>query len=699
MKNGIITKYLEVGENSKRSKNIFDCILNGQNEGVVLVDPNFVIKDINKSILTQYRITRDEIVGQYCYEFTRNHGKPCLRRTNSCPLLEVLHTNKPVRVFSHPRDKYVQPMDGAHKTTKAKIKPKMNAELFAFPIFGDDGEINYMVELTKRSNKFEQQKKPMHLLRDIIEPDRELLTRNQLSYILLTAKDNKLFEKILQVLLKALKSNYGVIGYLDSDGVLVCPAMTQDIWDLYKKSDRIPANYWKGYWGRTLKEGKSFLSNKSFLPPKRHIPIKNAMVVPIHDNQKDLFGLIIIGDRDSNYDNTDRAFLQNMANYLAPNLQAWMLEHPETIVNFELESNQESESDYKKYWTIFNNAANLITSINDHGIIIECNNRIFDLLGYSRDEAIGESILKMLHPDYHSKAQSEWKTAKDDCFSFNNEYKMIHKDGSTIDVSVNISNNNKDDSGESQSVWVIEDSTKRKEVEDKLRQDCDRAEVYLDILGHDINNINQAITTYSELLLLKPDISDQYKKYIQTTLNQSHSISDLITNVRKLSRLKKGRMERTNIDVLNALAKASDQVQIMNPDKSIKINQSISGNEVVVTSNELLTDLFLNILSNAVKFDTNSEVLVDISHSKTDDGNFWKLEIKDHGPGITDDLKTRVFGGFDIGSAKTRGSGLGLMVVKEIAGYSGGRVWVEDRVPGDHTLGSNFVVLLPVACN
>ena len=458
MKNGIITKYLEVEENSKsskrskKSKNIFDCILNGQKEGVVLVDPNFVIKDINKSILTQYKITRDEVVGQYCYEFTRNHNQPCLKKSNKCPLMEVLHTNKPVRVFSQPLDKQVQPTHGAHKTGRGNVKKNLNAELFAFPIFDDDGELNYMVELTKKFKKLEKTNRSGQRLKDIIEPDRELLTRNQLSYILLTSKDNKIFEKILQVLLKALNSYYGVIGYLASDGVLVCPAMTQDVWDLYKRSYRIPVRNWKGYWGRTLREGKSFLSNKSFLPPKRHIPIKNAIVVPITASKKQLLGLIIIGDKNSNYNNTDRKLLQNMADYIAPNLQTWLEEHQEKTNNLILGLNSGSEPDYRRYWAIFNNTPNVITLIDHHGTIIDCNTRISDLLGYTRGEVLGESMLNFLHQDYHDVARSNWEIRDDDCYSFDTELKMIHKDGTIIDVSVNTSNNNQENFKDAQKI-------------------------------------------------------------------------------------------------------------------------------------------------------------------------------------------------------------------------------------------------------
>jgi signal transduction histidine kinase len=49
------------------------------------------------------------------------------------------------------------------------------------------------------------------------------------------------------------------------------------------------------------------------------------------------------------------------------------------------------------------------------------------------------------------------------------------------------------------------------------------------------------------------------------------------------------------------------------------------------------------------------------------------------------------------GNSGAKGMGLGLYLVKSLAESYGGRVWVEDRVPGDHTQGAKFVVMLPVA--
>ena len=69
--------------------------------------------------------------------------------------------------------------------------------------------------------------------------------------------------------------------------------------------------------------------------------------------------------------------------------------------------------------------------------------------------------------------------------------------------------------------------------------------------------------------------------------------------------------------------------------------------------------------------------------------------VEDDGPGIPDDLKSVIFNRTLRGTSKARGMGLGLYLVKSLVDSYGGKVWIENRVHGDHTKGARFVVLLP----
>jgi signal transduction histidine kinase len=69
------------------------------------------------------------------------------------------------------------------------------------------------------------------------------------------------------------------------------------------------------------------------------------------------------------------------------------------------------------------------------------------------------------------------------------------------------------------------------------------------------------------------------------------------------------------------------------------------------------------------------------------------IEISDNGPGIPDEFKSEVFRPRKDNMKNTEG--IGLYLVKKIANRFGGRVWVEDRVHGDHKKGTSVVITVP----
>jgi signal transduction histidine kinase len=306
-------------------------------------------------------------------------------------------------------------------------------------------------------------------------------------------------------------------------------------------------------------------------------------------------------------------------------------------------------------------------------------------------------MLDFIHPTFHSKAVESWNGGYLRDFKDKESYKMICKDGSVVEVLVNLARIKADDEERSIRVWVIENLTKQEKQINNILSNGASAEVYLDILSHDIKSLTQSITTYSELLLMKPDLSEQYRKYFKTTLHHSRSIFELISNVKHLSHIKNSVFEVRNIDIFKVLANAIDIVQQNNPHKFLKINQGISESEVIVKCNDMLEYAIINIINNAIQYEKRSEISLVIVHSLSEDEAFWKLEFKDFGTGVPDKLKDRIFHDFEIGNDLNHGSGLGLALVKEVVIRSGGKVWVEDRVAGDFSQGSNFVILLPKA--
>ena len=169
-------------------------------------------------------------------------------------------------------------------------------------------------EITKRKQAEEALK----------QSERELRIRNQIASIFLSVPDDEMYAGVLEVVLEAMESRFGILGYINEKGSLVCPSMTRDIWDQCQVPDKVivfPRDTWGGIWGRALMEGKPLYSNKAFHVPEGHILINNALSVPVVLHGE-VIGLLTVANKETGYDEKDQAFLESIAWYIAPVLHA-----------------------------------------------------------------------------------------------------------------------------------------------------------------------------------------------------------------------------------------------------------------------------------------------------------------------------------------------------------------------------------------
>ncbi|HDZ17037.1 MAG TPA: PAS domain S-box protein [archaeon] len=234
--------------------------------------------------------------------------------------------------------------------------------------------------------------------------------------------------------------------------------------------------------------------------------------------------------------------------------------------------------------------------------------------------------------------------------------------------------------------------------ERKYREAYNRGQFYKDLFAHDINNILQNVLSSVDTILLaneKPEgkeISDDMLKIITEQVNRG---AKLVTNVRRLSEIDDTKMILRDIESFDLLEKAVKYIEESYKDKTLKITIDSENRLYNVYANELLLDVFENILINAVKHNDNTEIeiIIKITKEKKDNRNFAKFEFMDNGIGIQDERKQIVFERTN--RISFNGMGLGLSLVNHIINKFEGFVWVEDRVKNDYTKGSNFAILIP----
>ncbi|OGS42261.1 MAG: hypothetical protein A3K67_00890, partial [Euryarchaeota archaeon RBG_16_62_10] len=223
------------------------------------------------------------------------------------------------------------------------------------------------------------------------------------------------------------------------------------------------------------------------------------------------------------------------------------------------------------------------------------------------------------------------------------------------------------------------------------------AELYTDVLSHDIKNFNQAILGYLALLkdrVERPENLAMIEKIAQQVMNTSR----LATNVRTMSRLTFGDVELVRTDLGAVLLDCQQSLVQYYPGRKIVFRHEIDRGLYFVSADELVRELFVNLFTNAVKYDPHETVEIElgVERKDEDDGSYVVVSVADHGQGIPPETKAIIFERFSKAPRK-KGSGLGLHIVRTLATRYGGDVWAEDRVPGDHAKGTVFKVKLPAS--
>lgn len=176
-----------------------------------------------------------------------------------------------------------------------------------------------------------------------------------------------------------------------------------------------------------------------------------------------------------------------------------------------------------------------------------------------------------------------------------------------------------------------------------------------------------------------------YANIVSRVLHDNINDADITSLLRSLN----DNVEPGSMPLKDAAAYAISGAALLAGAANKKLSVRTSGLEGVDVGPFVKYAIY-EVLKNSVQYSTSNAVDVDIRLVKERSGAS-RLEISDNGPGIADEYKSDVFR-----PVKTYlKGGMGLYLVKKIANRYGGRVWVEDRVHGDHKKGASVVITIP----
>ncbi len=212
----------------------------------------------------------------------------------------------------------------------------------------------------------------------------------------------------------------------------------------------------------------------------------------------------------------------------------------------------------------------------------------------------------------------------------------------------------------------------------KLEAANREANLYLDIMTHDIKNVENVSSLYADLLIeMLGGEAAQYARKIRSSVHKSAEIIGNVTTIRRIHH------DPPDVGPIDLGAVISAETAAF-PDVAIESG----GTSCRVWADDLLSEVFSNLIRNAVKFGGPA---VGIAIRVEDyDGESVQVSVEDTGPGIPDRTKESIFHRFERGWAEGCGDGLGLFIVRTLIERYGGTIRVEDRVEGRPDLGAAF---------
>ncbi len=208
-------------------------------------------------------------------------------------------------------------------------------------------------------------------------------------------------------------------------------------------------------------------------------------------------------------------------------------------------------------------------------------------------------------------------------------------------------------------------------------------------VSHELKTPLSVIQNYG-IMLQSPNLTEEARiEYAKAITEQSRRLADLITNILKLNRLENQQIypAAKRYDLGEQLAGCLLNFEDTWEKKNIDIETDIEEGVIVQSDDELLSLVWNNLFSNALKFtDDGGKVSVTL---KTE-GDFATVRVSDTGCGISKTTGKHIFEKFYQGdtSHKTQGNGLGLALVKRVVDIVGGDISVESEVG----VGSTFTV-------
>jgi PAS domain S-box-containing protein len=364
-------------------------------------------------------------------------------------------------------------------------------------------------------------------------------------------------------------------------------------------------------------------------------------------------------------------------------------------ITHQIELEAAIDASENRYRALFDSSPIAYITLSLHGNILQVNKAACRLLGYKEDQLLRRNLASFIPSDDRRDIVNEVVSEVAQGKSLENfEMQLQCSDGKLTWVSMTANLLEYSDKSSNIGIMAL-DIDRRKMAEVRETAERERANLYLEVMTHDLNNINQSLLFSLGLVENSMQIPEDARTLMQQSNWQIRRAARMTANMRALLRLQESPPAIEEVDLFDYIQIAKYAVEEDFPWKKLSLKTNVTKGEFKVAGHEYLHQVCFNIIHNAATFDDSANVEVEVIAEQVDSLRMVRLEFTDHGQGVPDTAKEFIFRRTGSPNEQIVGRGLGLTLVDQIVRSLGGKIRVEDRVPGDHIKGSKFIIMLP----
>jgi PAS domain S-box-containing protein len=358
-----------------------------------------------------------------------------------------------------------------------------------------------------------------------------------------------------------------------------------------------------------------------------------------------------------------------------------------------------------RYRGLLEAAPDAMIVVNQAGGIVLLNLQAEKQFGYRRDELLGQPVTNIIPQGFAERLIADDLRSTEEALAqqigTGIELHGRHKDGHEFPIEIMLSPLKSPDG-----ILVtaaVRDITDRKNAEEhllktvqELKRSNDELQQFAYVASHDLQEPLRMVASYTQLLAkrYKGRLDADADEFIAYAVDGSTRMQGMIEALLAYSHA--GTATSNERRLQETSSESSLKEALTNLRLSIEESGAVVTHDplpVVITDGRQLTQVFQNLVGNAIKYHGTQSPRVHVS-AAMNGGNEWVFSVKDNGLGIEPQYFERIFGLFQRlhGRNEFAGTGIGLAICKKVLEQIGGRIWVESKL----ALGSTFHFSMPV---